>query len=103
MKKLKHITRSVCCYCVATCFAAAPILLVSCGEDDLDGTSIFLNEMTEQQQQAESVLNAIAKIEVDFIGRISHPEPGMAPKAYYKELREKFAAQAQELLDQLNA
>jgi substrate import-associated zinc metallohydrolase lipoprotein len=57
MKKLKHITRSVCCYCVATCFAAAPTLLVSCGEDDLDGTSIFQNEMTEQQQQAESAFD----------------------------------------------
>jgi hypothetical protein len=37
----------------------------------------------------------------NFVRRISHPEPGMSAKAYYKDLKEKFAAQASELLDQL--
>ena len=32
MKKLKHITRSVCCYCAATCFAAA-LLLTACSPE----------------------------------------------------------------------
>ena len=76
---------------------------IICEQLFADAVAVSLYGTKAQQQQAESVLNAIAKIEVDFIGRISHPEPGMAPKAYYKELREKFAAQAQELLDQLNA
>jgi len=37
------------------------------------------------------------------VSRISHPEPGMDVQAYYKDLREKFIAEAQEIVDQLNA
>jgi hypothetical protein len=37
-----------------------------------------------------------------YVSRISHPEPGMPAKAYYRDLREKFVAQASELLDQLH-
>jgi len=37
----------------------------------------------------------------DFIARVSHPEPGMPPKRYYGQLRERFSAQASELLDQI--
>ena len=37
----------------------------------------------------------------NYIRRVSHPEPGITAKAYYKDLKEKFSAQASELLDQL--
>ena len=39
----------------------------------------------------------------NYITRVSHPEPGMSAKAYYKDLREKFSAQVSEVLDQLNS
>jgi hypothetical protein len=38
----------------------------------------------------------------DFVSRISHPEPGMKKQEYYKDLREKFISQAQELADQIS-
>ena len=38
----------------------------------------------------------------DFVSRISHPEPGMTKQAYYKDLRDKFISQAQELADQIS-
>jgi len=41
------------------------------------------------------------KMQADFISRISHPEPGMKPKEYYKDLKDKFAAQASDILDQI--
>ena len=49
-----------------------------------------------------SILTSIINVNSDFVRRISHPEPGMSAKAYYKDLKDKFAAQASEMLDQLN-
>ena len=68
-----------------------------------DAVAVSLYGTEVQQQQAETLLNTIAKMELDFIGRVSHPEPGMPPKVYFKDLCDKFTAQAQEIIDQINA
>jgi hypothetical protein len=54
------------------------------------------------RQCAEALIYSILKMEDNYIRRISHPEPGMSPRSYYKDLREKFAAQAQEIVDQIS-
>jgi hypothetical protein len=41
-------------------------------------------------------------LQSDYISRISHPEPGMPAKAYYKKLKEDFIAQAGDIIDQIN-
>ena len=51
---------------------------------------------------SEAIIYSILKMQSDFICRISHPEPGLAPKAYYKKLKEDFIAQASDIIDQLN-
>jgi hypothetical protein len=53
-------------------------------------------------ENAEAMLFSILKMESDFISRVSHPEPGMPPRIYYKKLREQFAAHASDLADQVN-
>ena len=55
------------------------------------------------KDDAEALLFSILKTQSDFVARVSHPEPGMTAKAYYKDLREKFSAQISELVDQVNA
>jgi len=50
---------------------------------------------------AEALLFSIIKMQDNFVRRISHPEPGMTAKAYFKDLREKFTAQAGEIIDQI--
>ena len=50
----------------------------------------------------EALLYSIVRMQDDYISRISHPEPGMPAKKYSKILRENFAAQASELIDQIN-
>ena len=50
----------------------------------------------------EALIYTVVKMQDNFIRRISHPEPGMPAKLYYKDLREKFAAQASEIIDQIN-
>jgi len=37
----------------------------------------------------------------NYVGRISHIEPGMKAKDYFKDLREKFDAEANEIIDQI--
>ena len=55
------------------------------------------------KDNAEALLYAIVKMQDNFIKRISHPEPGISAKVYYKDLREKFSVQISEILDQINA
>ena len=56
----------------------------------------------QNQANAEALFFSIFKMEDDFIRRVSHPEPGMPARLYYKDLREKFTIQASEIIDQLN-
>ena len=46
---------------------------------------------------------SIVKLQDYAIRRVSHPEPGIPAKKYFKDLREKFGAQVSEILDQINA
>ncbi len=56
----------------------------------------------QNRESAEALIFSVIKMEDNFIRRISHPEPGMPPRQYYKDLREKFAAEASEIIDHLN-
>lgn len=56
----------------------------------------------KHKDNTDALLFSIVKMESDFVSRISHPEPGMPAHVYYKDLREKFTAQAGELIDQIN-
>ena len=51
---------------------------------------------------AEALLKSIIKMESDFVSRVSHVEPGMKPKLYFKDLVDKFNAQVIEVVDQIN-
>ena len=53
------------------------------------------------KENMEALLFTIVKMEDHFTKRISHPEPGLSPKAYFKDLREKFSAQVSNILDQI--
>lgn len=50
---------------------------------------------------ADAMLFAIVKMQDDFLSRVSHPEPGMTPKYYFRRLREQFAAHASDMADQV--
>ena len=38
----------------------------------------------------------------DFIKRVSHPEPGIKPGAYYQNLIHDFNKQVSEIIDQIS-
>ena len=83
-RTLKRAINSICEELFAECIAAT-----------LYGTE-------DHMDNEDALLFTILKIQRDFIARISHPEPGMAAKIYYKDLREKFTAQVSEVVDQIN-
>ncbi len=54
------------------------------------------------KDNAEALLSSIIRLQSDFICRVSHPEPGMPPKLFYKTLRQQFSAQVGEIVDHIN-
>jgi hypothetical protein len=54
------------------------------------------------KENADAMLVSIVRMHDDFIRRVSHPEPGMPPRKYFKHLRDSFAAQVSEVIDQIN-
>ena len=84
-RTLKHAINAICEELFAECIAAS------------------LYGAENDKGNAEALLFSILKTQSDFVARVSHPEPGLTPKAYYKDLREKFSAQIGELVDQVNA
>lgn len=84
-RSLKHAINAICEELFAECMAAS------------------LYGADNHKDDAEALLFSILKTQSDYVARVSHPEPGMVPKVYYKDLREKFSAQIGELVDQVNA
>ena len=73
-----------------------------CDELFAEAMALSLYGAKEQKENAKSQLSAIVKMEEEFICRVSHPEPGMKASLYFKDLGEKFLAQASDIIDQMN-
>ena len=56
---------------------------------------------SDKKENISAILTAILMMHNNHIRRVSHPEPGMKPKDYYKDLTEKFNAQIDEISDQI--
>ena len=62
--------------------------------------SLYGNE--QHKDNADAVLFSIIRLQRNYINRISHVEPGMKPHRYFKDLREKFAAEVDEIVNHIN-
>ena len=49
----------------------------------------------------EALLSSIMDINRNYVNRISHPEPGMPAKVYFKDLIDNFNKDTCEIIDQL--
>lgn len=74
-----------------------------CEELFAESIAVSLYGTKNIKDNAEAILFSILNLQNHYIRRISHPEPGMKAKDYYKDLREKFSAQVGEIVDQINA
>jgi hypothetical protein len=73
-----------------------------CEELFAEAVAASLYGNTKHEENADAVLAGILRMQDDYISRISHPEPGIEPKLYFKQLREKFTAQVGEIADHIN-
>lgn len=53
------------------------------------------------EDTVNSILTSIINVNSDFVKRISHPEPGMPAKQYYKRLAADFDESANEIVDHI--
>lgn len=74
-----------------------------CDELFAECVAVSLYGPNSHKENYEGIIFSTVKLQDHYIKRISHPEPGIPAKAYYKDLREKFSAQVDEILDQINA
>ncbi len=59
---------------------------------------------TEKNEDAvNDILSSIIITRNDFVKRISHPQPGMAPRAYYKRLIADFNQQVNDVINQIGS
>lgn len=73
-----------------------------CGELFAECLAKTLYGSDKESKNCEALAYSIVKLQSDFICRISHPEPGMPAKTYYKKLKEDFVAQVSDIIDQIN-
>lgn len=76
---------------------------VVCGELFAECVAASLYGPEDQQDNLETMLESIIKIQDNYISRVSHPEPGMKASIYYKDLEEKFIAEVDDLVNQINS
>ena len=67
-----------------------------------NAVAVSLYGTNRNAENDEALIQSILSMREDFVSRISHPEPGMKKQDYYRDLREKFISQAQELADQIS-
>lgn len=80
---LKKDIKSTCCELFNECIAV----------------SLYNNINVEN---TTALLHSISKTQADFVSRISHVEPGMEPKMFFKTLIDDFKSQAIEIVDNIN-
>jgi hypothetical protein len=73
-----------------------------CGDLFAEAVAASLYGNGQQKENCEAVFYSIIRLENNYISRISHVEPGMKPKQYFKDLRELFTKEANEIIDQIN-
>lgn len=60
---------------------------------------MYSSKATEEDVNA--LLASILVIHNDYVRRVSHQEPGLSPKLFYKDLVNNFNKQVSEIVDQV--
>lgn len=83
-RDLKRTINYICSDLFAECVAAS----LYSGKPDVDNV--------------DAILASILHIQNDYVKRISHPEPGMKPRLYFKNLTDSFNEHVSEVIDQIS-
>ena len=70
-----------------------------CDELYIDFIAASLYGNTHDDKILANIVETIDKLQSNTLSRISHPEPGISNKAYYKDLISKFNGEVGEVID----
>lgn len=82
-RELKKLVNYICSDLFSECIAAS------------------LYNGNSNEEEVNSILISILMVQRDYVCRISHPEPGMPPKDYFKDLKERLNIQIEEISDNI--
>ncbi len=72
-----------------------------CEELFAECAAASLNASSYNTENIAALVGSIVQLQNNYVNRISHPEPGIRQKDYYKDLIENFNKQASEIVDQI--
>ena len=73
-----------------------------CGDLFTEGIAASLYGENRDNDNTEAILTAILVMHSNYIRRVSHVQPGMPAKVYFKDLKDKFSKEVNQSVDQLN-
>ena len=73
-----------------------------CGDLFTEGIAASLYGENRDTENIEAILTSILVMHNNYIRRVSHFQPGMPAKVYFKDLKEKFSKEVNEIIDQIN-
>mgnify|MGYP006988842261 CR=1 FL=1 len=73
-----------------------------CDELFAEAVAASLYGNGQHEENSDAVLSSILRLHADYISRISHVEPGMRAVTYFKDLRENFTKEVNEIAEQIN-
>ena len=74
-----------------------------CGELFAECVAIMHYQKPPPQEDVDNVMTNILQLQDDMLNRVSHPEPGMKAKAYFKKLRADMVGHTEEIVEQIKA
>ncbi len=72
-----------------------------CDELMAEVVAVSLYGENKSPEATKGLISNIIVMRNDYLSRVSHPEPGMASKAYFDRLIDDFNKDASEIVDQI--
>lgn len=73
-----------------------------CGDLLGEAIAASLYNDVKDQEAVDNLLATIIIMRKDFVSRVSHPEPGLKAKVYFKKLADDFNAQTSDIIDKIS-
>ena len=74
-----------------------------CGELFAECVAIMHYQKPTPQADIDNVMTSILKLQDDMLSRMSHVEPGMKAKEYFKKLRDDMVQHSDEIVEHIKA
>ncbi len=72
-----------------------------CSELFSEAVAVSMYSSKATEEDVNALLASILVIHNDYVRRVSHQEPGLSPKLFYKDLVNNFNKQVSEIVDQV--